>query len=338
MVIRKKTIGTILACFIVLWLNAGTFTILSDKIPMVAKLSVVLLWLIIAINTDRGFLSRYIYIATPIFITLFFLILSNLLGRTVYFNAYFMLFMYLAIIQALFTYYFFDSDTGSKNIILFVFIVDLCIVTIRTFMLVLQNPIIVRAISTSMQMKTQLLQDAIPSGIGGYGLCYQLAFLTPCVAYIFNEKIHRSLLKWLLYIVIVISLFQFQITMALIFSVAFILGFEIIRPNVSNKIVFFSKIAFLILLLVIAFNFNAIIELLIKYANFDLANRLNELLLIRSAGIESTSDINSRIRLYAISISTFFDNPLWGAFGNGPFGAHSTFLDILASFGIIGFA
>lgn len=338
MVIKEKSIGTILACFIVLWLNAGNFDFLSDKIPIVAKFGVVLLWLIIAIDTDRGFLSRYIHIATPVFITLFFLIVSNLFGRTAYYDAYFMLFMYLAIIQALFAYYFFDSSADGKRIILFVFIVDLCIVTIHTFVLVLQNPIIVRAMSTSAEMRSQLLQNDIPNGIGGYGLCYQLAFFTPCVAYIFNEKIRNSLVKWLLYIAIIISLFQFQIAMALIFSVIFIFGIEIIRQNGSNKNEFFIKIAFMVLLFVIISNFSTIIELVIKYANTDLENRLNELLLIRSNGIERASDINSRMRLYTISTYTFFDNPLWGTFGKGTFGGHSTFLDILASFGVIGFA
>lgn len=336
MVIRKRTLGVLLASFIVLWLNSGNFDYVSDRIPMVAKFGVVALWFLIACTSDRGFLNRYIRISFPIFVALLLLIVSSFLGRTTYYEAYFMRFMYLAIIQALFSYYFYGEPKRDVGFLLLVLLVDVSIVTIHTFIIVLQNPIVARAISTSLEMRTELIQNFIPDGVGGYGLCYQLAFIIPCVGYIFNERHHNTMVKILIYAAIVLSLFQFQITMALLLSVVFIFYFEIIRSNDGKWSIVFVKITALITLVLVALNFETVIGFITQYANDDLADRLNELLSIRSPSVNDATDLLSRYQLYSKSISSFFSNPVWGKFGNGPFGAHSTFLDLLASFGLLG--
>ena len=336
MVVKKRTIGVLLAAFIILWLNSGNFDYISDRIPTIAKFGIVGLWLVIACDTDRQFLERYIRISLPIFMVLILLVCSSLIGRSTYSDMYFMRFMYLAVIQALFSFYFYGGYYKEIAFLLLVLFADVGIVAIRTVIIVLQNPIVARAISTSVQMRTELLGDFSTVGVGGYGLCYQLAFITPCIGYVFNEKQQKSITKILVYAMIVFALFQFQITMALLVSVAFIFCFEIIRSNGGSWTIVLAKTATIFAIIVVFVNFQNVIEYISRYANTDLAKRLNELLLIRSDNANSADDLLSRFRLYSISISSFWKNPIWGMFGNGPYGAHSTILDLLASFGILG--
>ena len=216
--ISVKSILLVFACVIVMWLNASVFAVVGDRIPSVIKFGIVALWFAIAIMYEKKFLYFYLKICFPLLLMLMLMIFSNIVGIHKYFQNYFIQYLYIAVICALYVYYFqFGSIKENKTLII-VFLIDLLVKTIRTYFLLLTNPIIVRALSTSSDFQNVLLDGAKFKGIGNYGWSYQLAFISLLVFAYFD--VHKGLVlkivKWLIIGLTAIILFSAQITMALL--------------------------------------------------------------------------------------------------------------------------
>lgn len=335
MKIGYRKINVFMAAFIILWLNSGNFDYVTEYIPSFVKYVIVLFWFLGSIRIESHFLTIYIKNTMPIFLVIGLVLLSKLIGRDSYFNQYFMVYIYIAIINALFTFYFYFGKRAELKGVLLVFFIDTLIVTIHTFIEVLNNPILVRALSTGAAFREVLLEGNIPKGIGGYTLCYQVAFLIICTAYFYGEYKKNILIKYVLYLGGWALLFEAQITIALLMYVIFVASIEMVQSN-SSKYSMIIKILLLMIFIAVMTNLDLILQYLVDIADENLAQRLNELLLIGTSNSSEASDFNARIRLYKISIETFANNPLFGSFGRSGFGGHSTSLDILAAYGFFG--
>ncbi|MBR4948317.1 MAG: hypothetical protein IKZ29_07160 [Clostridiales bacterium] len=336
--ISVNTIQLVSACIIVLWFNASCFAFIGDHILAIIKFGIVALWFVCAMIQKKTFLISYIKLCFPLLIFVFLIILSSFFGIYQYFYSYFMTYFYIIVICALFVFYFqFGSLKDCKTIIV-VFLIDFCIKTIRTYILLLTNPIIVRALSTSSNLKNSLLDGAKYVGIGNYSWCYQLTFISLLVfAYFDTHKgTVSSIIKWLIIGFIAAVLFSAQIAMALLMLVIFVflyLGFA----NSLNKYRVVSMIICIILIILFYFNAKEILSKIISLADTHLAERFENLLYALTNNDTSEGDIGVRMKLYKISLDYFIQSPIWGSFGNRTFGFHSTFLDLLGAYGILGF-
>lgn len=333
MKIKYSTIQRFLSGFIILWLNAGNFEYIQSFFPQVIKFGLVLLWFFITSFIYRGFLVLYLSKAAPILIMTAIIILSKLFGNARYFDLYWMSYLYYAIIFAIFVCSFYFYDKRESKTLLLVLISDIVIVAIHTFIELMRNPILVRAMSTSVDSRTEILNGVLPIGVGGYGMCYQLVFCSMLLVLLLDEKIQHKIWIYLSEVLIFCVLFSAQITLALIMQVVGVAAVLLCRNDRKS---FMWKIVFLVILVVLLLNLDNILQYLISYAGDDMAMRLEELTRIGEINADSSGDIASRYRLYWKSFSVFWQNPLWGDFGGTGIGCHSTFIDLLGAYGLLG--
>lgn len=333
MKIKYSTIQWFLSCFIILWLNAGNFEYIQDFFPQVIKFGLVLLWVLITSLIYRGFFQLYLSKAAPILIMIAIILLSKSFGNVRYFNLYWMSYLYYAIIFAVFVCSFYFYNERESKALLLLLILDIATVAIHTFIELTRNPILVRAMSTSVDSRTAILNGVIPTGVGGYGMCYQLVFCSMLLVLLLDKKIRHRIWIYLSEILIFCVLFSAQITLALIMQVV---GVAVLLMCRNDRKSFIWKVVFLVVLVILLLNLKSILQYLISYAGDDMAMRLEELTRIREISAESSGDIASRYRLYWQSFSVFLQNPFWGDFGGNGIGCHSTFIDLLGAYGVLG--
>ncbi len=335
--ISVNTIQLVSACFIIMWFNASCFAFIGDHISAIIKFGIVAIWLVFAIKQEKSFLTSYIKLCFPLFIFLLFMLLSSFIGIYQYFYSYFMTYLYIVVICALYVFYFQYGTLKDCKTIIIVFLIDFLIKTIRTYILLLTNPIIVRALSTSSNLKSVLLEGVKYEGIGNYSWCYQLTFFSLLVFAYFDvhKGVVSSLLKWSLIGIIASILFSAQIAMALLMLIVFVFLYLAFGKTL-NRIRVVSIIIGIIGLLIICFNAKALISSIISMADTHLAERLENLLYTLTNNDVSTGDIGVRMSLYQISLKSFIQSPIWGSFGDRTFGFHSTFLDLLGAYGLLG--
>ncbi|MBM6737699.1 hypothetical protein [Faecalicatena fissicatena] len=336
LVISIKSAHLILGFFVILWLNAGNFTYIVDSIPSFMKLFVAIIWFGLSCYRRKTYL--YYFLKTSLLMIGFVAIIfsSMLLERRAYYNLYFQAFLYIIIIFALFSYYFYFGEKKELNLICKVYMADMIIVLFHTFFELINNPILVRAISTSAESQELLLNAEIPNGIGGYSFCYALVFImilfTLSDGYLKNHKIFKGILC----ISVLIFLFQAQITLAFIIYVIILL-MSVFLSKIHTRIQLVKKILLTLLVVSILIQYQNILQWLIGIADESMAQRLEELLVFfQTSGRVTGSDSQSRLELYQISLQAFLQNPIVGNWGNRPFGCHSSFLDMLAAYGCFG--
>ena len=330
---KHSTIQWFLSCFIILWLNVGNFEYIQDFFPQAVKFGLVFLWFVITSFTYSGFLKLYLTKGAPILIMTALILLAKSFGNVRYFDLYWMSYLYYAIIFAVFVCAFYFYNERDSKALLLVLVSDIAVVAVHTFIELARNPILVRAMSTGMDSKLALLNGVIPKGVGGYGMCYQLVFCSMLLMLMLDGKIQRKVCIFLAEIFIFSLLFSAQITLAMIMQVIGVAAILMFRSDRKN---FVWKIIIPAGLVIVLLNLDSIFQYLLSFAGEDMAKRLSELMRIREINIESSGDLATRYRLYWKSFSTFLQNPLWGDFGGYGIGCHSTFIDLLGSFGLLG--
>lgn len=337
MKISYNKIHLFLSIFIILWLNSGNFDYVGNKIPSIVKYGLTLLWFVIANCLHRDFLMRYIKKSCPIFAFLLAVIISKVIwgSEALYFKQFFMSYIYCLILLGLFVYYLYYGTEQDIKIILIFFFVDMLIVITHTYIELLTNPIVSRALSTSVEFQEKLLEGKKLVGVGGYGLCYQIVFLPIFIEYIFYKSKKYSWLKYIIYVLGALFLFNAQITMALLIYVFNIVIMSFILKTKNRKEYIFKAIL-CILIICACLNYREILSSIAKFANDDLRSRILELLEFDGVKNATEGDIGARIRLYTISLLAFINNPIIGIWGKAGYGSHSTFFDLLGAFGIVG--
>ncbi len=335
---KISTIGAIhllLGANILLWLNIGTYRLFGDMIPIGIKFCMVVMWLAISFHRRGNFLSKFV---TTSYLVLLFYILcltTKLTGTDGYLSQYGMNLLYVLVVMAMFSYYYYYGTKKEIKFLMVVFLLDTAIIMVRTFIMLQENPEVVRLLSTGSDSKWIAFGDEVPVGIGAYGFCYQLVLLQPMIAYWFNKKQVNNLIRILVYGTILVFLYQAQVTLALLmYPVMLIISYNYGQQQNNSRVL--VKWLLIGISMIVILCLPVILQALIESSGDSLAARLEELYRFVVLQDVSGSDMKSRIVLYTTSLFAFFRSPLWGGFGNKVYGSHSTLLDILAAFGVLG--
>lgn len=325
------------AAFIVLWLNSSLMALYGASIPSALKFGIVLLWFVLAIRCEHKFLKSYTSSTASLFVMLIIMVISQIMGISQYYSSYFMSYMYITIIAGMSHYYYKYGNQKEIKFLLFVFLADFLIKTIRTYQVLLTNPIVVRALSTTTEYQSILLEGKKYQGIGNYDWCYQLAFFVIVLLYYNkkNKKLSGKIVSYGLIASSIFILFTAQITTAFIMSVAFVFAIIALEEK-KSRFASVTKMLYVIGALVILLNVKNIILFIADLADEHMAERLLNLVYTFNSKDASSGDIGSRMNLYKLSLDAFFESPLWGSFGDRTFGFHSTFLDLLGAYGLLG--
>lgn len=330
-----EMIHLLLGANIILWLNSGTYRLIVDAIPTVIKFGLVALWFAISILRSKSFLSRFAVVVYLLALFYLLCILSKLAGIDGYYTHYGMILLYVMIEIGIFCYYYCYGTKKELKFLLAVYFLDMAVILIRTFIMLQDDPDVVRLLSTSAEHKRAVFGNKIPKGIGAYAFCYELVLLQPLLAYFLNKKRAPFAVKVLIYGLILMFLFQAQITLALImYPVLLLITYTFgQKKRLSHSL---GKLLLAALSMTLIVLLPTILQELIRSSEAHLSARLEELYMLITAQDASGDDMQSRMVLYEKSLSAFFARPLWGAFGGNVYGAHSTFLDLLGAFGLLG--
>lgn len=328
-------IHALLGLLIVLWLNAGNARFVVENIPMIVKLGLVCFWFLWGICRHRYFLFQFATVAWPMILFVMLVFISKTLGQGDYYRLYANNFLYILILLAVFVYYYFYGKQRQRKLILAAYVIDMAVVSVRTLYELTTNPIVVRAISTGAEQQATLL-DEIPVGIGGYGFCYALVFGTILITMLPELLKKHAWVKIAACGVILVLLFEAQITMAFLALIAVIvLSFFVGKKRSAWRIL---GVGCGVALLVVFFmSYETILDWAIGIADESMAQRLHEIkIFFQTSGEVAGSDMTSRWRLYTQSLDAFLAHPVYGSFGAQEFGCHSSFLDMLGAYGVFG--
>lgn len=334
-ILTLENIHLLLGANIILWLNAASYGFVVDSIPSSIKLGLVGLWVASGIIRHANFLSKFAVAGYLMGLFYVMCLLSDQSGIPGYYGQYGMNLVYILIMIAVFAYYFYFGTKEEIKFLLIVFFIDVAFVTVRTFIKLQEMPHLVRMLSTSEESKFSEFGANIPKGIGGYGLCYELIFLQPTLAYILNRNRVAAALKLVIYGWILVFLFQAQITLAfMMYPVVVLISYTFGQENRASISV--TRLVLIILSVVAIIALPSILEAIIAASETHLAVRLEEVLGFLTTQQLGGNDMQARMKLYQRSIDVFMQSPVWGAFGTKAYGSHSTLLDILAAFGVAG--
>ena len=330
-----ENLHLLLGAHIVLWLNAACYGFVGDRIPSSIKLGLVALWFVISLLRNNHFFSTFAVSGYLMGIFYFMCFLSRRSEALGYFDQYGMNILYILIMIAVFSYYFYYGTQDEIKFLLIIFLVDVAIITVRTSIKLQEMPTLARIISTSSEDKSMMLGGNVPKAIGGYGLCYELVLMQPIISYTLNKYKVKFIFKGLLYGFIMLFLFQAQITLAfLMYPVMVLLCYTYGQQREGTISVVHLLLIIVTISLVVAAP--TLLEMIIETAESHLAERLKEVLGFLTEDQTLGGDTQARLELYTKSLTTFADNPVWGVFGRKGYGSHSTLLDILAAYGVVG--
>lgn len=173
--------------------------------------------------------------------------------------------------------------------------------------------------------------DLNEKAIGGYSFVCSISILSTSLYYVF-VKSKILLFKLAAIFLTMFSLFfivKAQYSIALIASVL----------GIISSIFLFLKREFrfisVFLLILLYFSLPIILDYIINIVEGDVQLRMIEVKNFIETGDLGDDDMAARMGLYSKGFVSFFDSPFWGNY-KLDFNAHSTFIEILASLGVIG--
>lgn len=327
-----EKIHLLLAIFVLLWLNAGTYSYISDYIPTYIKITMYGLWLGLAIITKKKYVDDLVKLTLPL---LFFMIIvktSSIFASNTNLEAYLTNFIYAWIIASISIYYIKDKKENIK-IILVVLIIDIIYVGINTFVNLIANPLISRLLSAGSDVKYKLIGDmGAFKAIGSYAYCYSLVMLF-LVILDFTIKCKKNKILHIIELALIsLLLLKAQFTIAILLTIIFCA--KIVIDNMEKK-----KIVKYLLLLMIYVGIILLPVIIKSITQLDMLPSEIKIRLIEiNNAIQGTEDVDntdlhSRMALYEKSIKTFGSNIIIGSWGENNIGGHSTFFDYFGLYG-----
>ena len=223
----------LLAIFVLLWLNVGTYSYISDYIPTYIKIAMYGLWLGLAIIAKKTYANELLKLTLPLLFFMIIVKVSEKFTNNINLEAYLTNFIYVWIIASISIYYIKEKRENIKTISI-ILIMDIIYVGINTFINLISNPLISRFLSASSDVKYNLLGDVNTfKAIGSYAYCYSLVmiFLTVLdftIKYKKNRMLHTIEL-----ILIALFLIKAQFTIAILLTVVF--SIKIVIDNVKKE-------------------------------------------------------------------------------------------------------
>lgn len=171
--------------------------------------------------------------------------------------------------------------------------------------------------------------------IGGYSFAYLAPIVTLCLYILVNSKVINRLFLIVNIIISILFIIRVQFTLALIIYIVSV-AVMLLSKGDMKRIIFTALAAFVAIYL--------LPELLVKLISFvttwinsdAIVDRLNEVLLILNGRMASTVDASLRFEAYSKSFQAFLQNPILGNWNADIVGGHSSILDFIGCFGILG--
>ena len=224
----------------------------------------------------------------------------------------------------------FEINRTSKVLLFALFVTSLTtIVGCRIY------PNAARTLATISDSQDELNVLYSFANIGGYTFVYELVLLYPLLIYAYKRGLLSTSMTVILSVVVGLVAISSEYTTALLlFIISSCLYFVKKDFTIKDAI----TLAILGIIFIVIFD-TVISSLLLKLADVIESDAISyrlETLAGGSEALEASED--NRILLYGMSLSSFFNSPLWGKMlgASGSIGGHSQILDALGNYGLIG--
>ena len=331
MIQRKKieSLYFVLSTILLLWANNGLFSYVNIYLPAIAKYSLFGICILVATVLDRSYLKKLFKNILPLLFFILLSLLSLVLFKMEYVSLFLKSILYLIIIYSQYLYYE-NSDIKWKKRILLILAIDYICLAISTIRELNINPNISRLLATG---NLEYVMN-----VGGYSFIYSsIIFIYYCIDQILNNN--RKIIYICLLCLLVTLLFKGGFTISyLLFAICLIIY---IIMKLKNKKKYFSLF---LIITTIVFSFSYLVPILLnnvkksENVNYEVRYRASELLKFYNGENIDGTDMDSRLFQYQISINQFSNNIFVGTFGEQSPGGHASWLDLLASFGLLSIA
>lgn len=193
----------------------------------------------------------------------------------------------------------------------------------------------------ALRISSWVTGESFLASTGLHGVCnalhiYSFVALLPVLLFLIKER-QRKIFPIILFALTLITVLRAGYTMAMTIAVVYCL-IVLVYSITTNKVIrLLSTVGILLVFLLI--NWSAIFLFLAKHlSNASVSQRFYDLYQLMSLG-QSGDALTSRINVYSRGLEGFQKSPIWGNVlsGNRIISMHSTIIDILSDWGLIGF-
>lgn len=335
-----KYLHMFIALLLLTWLNNGLFTYFTLNIPFYLKISTYIFWFTVVIIENKNFFKVFVFQTKYLLFFILYLLIVMFFKKTTLLTHYIQSMGYLIIIYSLFlNYYNFNYIKFQKVICLFL-MSDIIIVGTRTYLMLQRDPLLARYLSTATDSEGIVSRISSYPAVGSYGYFYSLVAIILLLTFMFLNRPQKKVYVFIALVVSILLLIRGTFTISILLAFIFMVLLIIIKY--TNK---YSKIIYICAFFLFIMLFECFGASLIGWiANMDglpevVSVRFQELSDFLSGNSNSSLDLNLRLKFYIQSIQMFYDNIIWGNIMNNnglsSVGAHSAWLDLLASFGFV---
>lgn len=223
-------------------------------------------------------------------------------------------------------------DYSSKKYFSIIIIVAIAITLLTSYIGLQQYPDASRYLATVADASESRNVKYNMMNIGGYEFVYTTVLLYPLLIYAYKQGKIKFFWTIVIAIIELVFIIQTSYTTALILWMLSTMFFFFNKDFKSKNLIYVGIIAVL-LFFVLWDLFSSWIDLLAdNIASKDISERLHALA-GGQIGLENSED--NRLELYLRSINTFLAHPIIGSLTSGG-GGHSSILDTLARYGLMG--
>lgn len=331
-----KPIHMALALIVIAWMNFGLFSYALPYIPNIIRYGFYFAWLGLAIVGNKDFVKTFIIQAWPLLLFYFYMILmSYFVGTDLGF--FIRNLGYLIMVYSIFLYYFNGNSRRFQQLLCVFLILDCVAIGINTFIQLQIDPRIARFLTTGLDPA----EGAAFLGVGSYLYFYPLVAIILLLTFLLlNQRKYISLLILLIALSIAV-LIQAAFTIAILLTFIFVISMTIIRY--TGKYTFIALVLIgIITLLMFTGVFAAMFEQLagIEGLPYDVSVRFYQFANLFAVDGNDVSGTVLEIRTskYLYSLDLFLNNILTGGMAtNSNSGGHSSWLDLLATYGVFSF-
>lgn len=327
-------IHLIITLFIIAWLNIGVFTFIDQYINQYIKLGLVIIWILLAIITNKRFLINSFYQIWPLFLFILYILTLSIVTKNDL-SAYLRFMFYISIIYLIYLYYSTKKLPKANKFICVFLLSDYIIVGIITYIELQKNPMVARFLATDSEIKVKLIGDMGFKGVGSYGYFYALVGIILLFLYLNLNFNKDRMIKYVLLIFFFMLLVKSSFATAILLCV--VSSFLIILKKSLKKNVLIIPFIYIFVVAVLFSDFITYLSQLGIFSEF-MKEKLLQISNFITYDGGSISQITSRMNLYNKSIEIFLDNIIFGNKANfhtiSNVGGHASWLDLLGDFGI----
>lgn len=322
---------------VVLLLNQGISTLLNSQIQilLLGLFSIYLSIVYIKKNGIHYYIRRE-NIILVLFLFLVFLLYSSVREPN--------LLMYLKGLICFFISYLIflvlkSESKKCRKIVVGIFILDIIIVGIKSFIMLQNHPYIARDLASGWQ-NLQAMQLIYPDlenlyAIGGFGYFYALPIFL--LSGIFFCKKNKLSLIFSVFGSLLLIQGQYLISMiSYLTALAVLIYRELFSKKITKRVMIVVLLILALFVLLALLNLNNILQILeqSKWIPSVYIDRLREIQMFFSGKDIANTDLYLRLKVYFDSIQGIFNNRLLINFKYILIGEHSTVLDFMSMFGI----